>query len=196
VLGAVWHPPICNDLEIFYDDRLLRRVAAVVRTVAPTVVLTHSPQDYMEDHMTTARLALTAAFVRASRGYRTMPARPPFETPVTVYHASPNGMRDGLRRRLPPGAFVNTTPVHAQKTAALECHESQRRWLDATQGMDDYVRTMDGFSRELGKLSRRFAHAEGWRRHLHFGYCAEDDDPLRTALGTDYAVNGAYERGL
>jgi hypothetical protein len=105
-------------------------------------------------------------------------------------------MRDGLRRRLPPGAFVNTAPVHDRKTAALACHESQRQWLDASQNMDDYVRTMDDFSRTIGKLSGAFRHAEGWRRHLHFGYCPEHADPLRTALGRDYKVNKAYERGL
>ena len=196
VLEAVWHPPLCNDLGIFYDDRTLRRVCAVVRSVAPTVILTHSPQDYMEDHMITARLALSAAFVRANPGFRTIPARPGVEGPVTVYHASPPGMRDGLRRRLPPGAFVNTTPVHDRKTAALACHESQRQWLDASQNMDDYVRTMDDFSQTMGKLSGAFRHAEGWRRHLHFGYCPEDADPLRDALGKDYQINKAYERGL
>jgi N-acetylglucosamine malate deacetylase 1 len=196
VLGAVWHPPLCNDLEVFYTDRLLRRVCAVIRSVDPGVILTHSPQDYMEDHMIASRLAVSAAFVRMTPGYRTIPSRPPVPGPVTVYHASPNGMRDGLRRRLPPGAFVNTTPVHAQKTAALACHESQRRWLDSTQGMDDYVSTMDGFSRDIGKLSGAFRHAEGWRRHLHFGYCAEDADPLRAALGRNYRISRTYERAL
>ena len=27
--APTWHPPICNDLEIFYDDRTLRRLGAV-----------------------------------------------------------------------------------------------------------------------------------------------------------------------
>jgi N-acetylglucosamine malate deacetylase 1 len=196
VLGAGWHAPISNDLEIFYDTRTLRRVCAVIRTVEPTVILTHSPQDYMEDHMITSRLAVTAAFGRANPGYRTIPSRPPTSVPVTIYHASPHGMRDPLRRTLPPGAFVNTTPVHARKSAALECHESQRRWLDTTQGMDDYVRTMDAFSRTMGKRSGAFTHAEGWRRHLHFGFCAEDADPLRTVLGKDCLISKTYERGL
>jgi LmbE family N-acetylglucosaminyl deacetylase len=115
---------------------------------------------------------------------------------VTIYHASPHGMRDGLRRTLPPGAFVNTTPVHEQKRAALACHESQRRWLDTTQDMDDYVRTMDASSRRLGQLSSRFRHAEGWRRHLHFGFCAEDADPLRVALKRNFLVSRTYERSL
>src|SRR6188472_1729792 len=97
-LGATWHPPICNDLGIFYDDRTLRRIAAVVREVEPTILLTHSPQDYMEDHMNAARLAVTAAFGRSAPNYRTTPARPPVSGPVTIYHASPHALRDGLRR--------------------------------------------------------------------------------------------------
>jgi len=45
-------------------------------------------------------------------------------------------------------------------------------------------------------MSRRFRHAEGWRRHSHWGFCAEDADPLRDALGSKYLVNAAYERSL
>ena len=196
LLAAVWHAPICSDLEIFYDTPTLRRVCATVREVAPTVILTHSPQDYMEDHVNTARLAVTAAFARGAPNYRSTPRRAPVSSDVTIYHASPHGLRDPLRRRVHPGAFVNTAAVHEQKRAALACHASQRQWLDATQGMDNYLGTMDGFSRELGKLSRTFRHAEGWRRHSHWGFCAADADPLRDALGRNYLVNAAYERLL
>jgi hypothetical protein len=35
---------------------------------------------------------------------------------------------------------------------------------------------------EVGRMSGRFAFAEGWRRHLHLGFCAPDDDPLGTDL--------------
>lgn len=196
LLGAAWHPPICNDLEVSYDGRTLRRLCAIIREVKPGVILTHAPQDYMEDHMNTSRLAVSAAFVRGLPGYRTTPSRRPAPAPVTVYHASPHGLRDGLRRRVLPGAFVNTTKVHEQKRAALACHASQRQFLDATQAMDSYVRTMDEFSREIGKLSGRFRHAEGWRRHLHFGFCEEHADPLRAALGRKYLISSRYERSL
>jgi LmbE family N-acetylglucosaminyl deacetylase len=186
VLGATWHPPICNDLQIFYDDRTLRRLSATIREVHPSVILTHSPQDYMEDHMNTARLAVTAAFARGIKGYRTVPSRPPVSGPATIYHASPHGLRDGLRRLIRPDAFVNTSSVHARKREALACHVSQRRFLDATQGLDDYLRTMEEFSRTIGKMSRRFRHAEGWRRHSHLGFCDEQTNPLRDALGARY----------
>ena len=196
LLGATWHAPICTDLHIFYDARSLRRLGAVVRAVAPDVILTHSPQDYMEDHMNTSRLVVSAAFVRAMPGYRTAPVRKAIERPVTIYHANPHGLRDGLRRFVVPGAFVNTTTVHARKRAALECHASQRGFLDVTQGMSSYIRTMEELSGRVGKLSRRFRHAEGWRRHLHWGFCDEGRDPLRDALGRRYLVNGRYERSL
>jgi N-acetylglucosamine malate deacetylase 1 len=196
VLGATWHAPICNDLEIFYDSRTLRRVAAVVRDVAPRVLLTHSPRDYMEDHMNASRLAVTAAFARELPGYRTRPPRAAAIGPVTIYHATPHGMADGLRQRIAPGAFVDTTSVHDVKRAALACHVSQKTFLDATQGMDSFVKTMDGFSRAMGKLSRRFKDAEGWRRHSHLGFCDAGADPLRDALGRRYFVDAQYERRL
>ena len=196
MLGATWHAPFCKDLEILYDRRSLRNLGAIIREVAPDVILTHSPQDYMEDHMNTCRLAVSAAFLRAMPGYETTPKRAPAQKPVTIYHANPHGLRDGLRRRVHPGAFVDTTSVHARKMAALECHRSQHGFLDATQGMSSYVRTMDDLSREVGTLSARFRHAEGWRRHLHWGFCGQDDDPLRRALGRRYLINTRYEESL
>jgi LmbE family N-acetylglucosaminyl deacetylase len=195
-LDATWHPPICHDLEIFYDSRTLRRLCAIIRDVKPSVILTHSPQDYMEDHMNTARLAVTSAFARGMPGYRTTPPRKPVLLPVTIYHASPHGLRDGLRARVLPGAFVDTTTVHGRKRAALACHVSQQEFLDATQGMDSYLRTMDELSRAMGQISRRFQHAEGWRRHAHLGFCDEGADPLRAALGRKYLISERYERSL
>jgi LmbE family N-acetylglucosaminyl deacetylase len=196
LLGAEWHPPIADDLQIFYSDRLLRRLASVVRKVDPQIVLTHSPEDYMEDHMITARLAVTATFARGMPNYRSTPRRNPVAGSVTVYHANPHGLKDGLRRQIVPGAFVATTAVHDRKRAALAAHESQKAWLDATQGMDSYLATMDEFSKVVGSLSGRFEHAEGWRRHSHLGFCEEHADPLRDALGGEYLVNRRYEELL
>jgi N-acetylglucosamine malate deacetylase 1 len=150
----------------------------------------------MEDHTNACRLAVTAAFVRGMRNFRTRPARRPIEGAVTVYHAMPHGLRDPLRRRVIPGAFVNTTRVQELKRAALAQHRSQQEWLDTSQGMNEYLRTMEGFAGELGRMSRGFRYAEGWRRRLHYGFCAPEADPLREALGRDYRVNRAYEARL
>jgi LmbE family N-acetylglucosaminyl deacetylase len=196
MLGAVFHESLVDDLDIYYERSTLRRLAAIVRMVNPRILLVPSPQDYMEDHTNACRLAVTAAFARGMRGFRTTPPCPPVDRDVTIYHAMPQGLRDPLRCRVIPGAFVNTTIVHEIKRAALAKHKSQQHWLDRSQKMNQYIQTMEDFSVEIGRMSGRFKHAEGWRRHLHYGFCAEGADPLRDALGADYLVNRRYERTL
>jgi N-acetylglucosamine malate deacetylase 1 len=196
ILGATYHPPLTDDATILYEMRLLRRLAARVREVGPRVLLVPSPQDYMEDHTETCRLAVTAAFVRGMPNFRTTPARRPRAGDVTIYHAMPHGLVDPLRRRVLPGAFVDTASVHAVKREALMAHRSQLGFLADTQHMSSYVQAMEDMSRAVGRMSKRFTHAEGWRRHLHFGFCAPDDDPLRDVLGRGYVVNARYEREL
>ncbi|MCX7046897.1 MAG: PIG-L family deacetylase [Candidatus Sumerlaeota bacterium] len=196
ILDAVWHPSFTEDMEIYYEDRLLRKVAAVVREVDPTILLTLSPQDYMEDHMNACRVAVTAAFARNLPNYRTTPRRPATNRNVTLYHAMPVGLCDPLRRRVSPGAYVNITSVFKTKMSALAEHQSQQDWLRETQKLNHYLIAMQDQARELGRMSRKFKYAEGWRRHLHFGYCAETDDPLRDALGKNYLINRKYETEL
>jgi len=175
---------------------LLRALAAIIREVKPKIVLTHSPQDYMEDHTNTCRLAITAAFARGMPNFKTTPSRSAADYEVTIYHAMPHGLCDGLRRRVMPGAFVNTTSVHKTKHQALAAHKSQQGWLDASQGLNSYLLAMEDASLEVGRMSKRFKRAEGWRRHLHFGLCSPNADPLSQALGEKCLINKAYERGL
>lgn len=180
--GAVLHPPLFDDFRIFYDEPSLRRVAAVVRSIRPSIILTHSPEDYMEDHQNTARLVVTAAFSRAAPNFPTDPQQPAYADPVALYHAMPHGLRDALRRPVTPDFFVNIGPVAARKRAMLACHRSQQAWLDATQGMSAYLESMAAMGREVGQFSGRYEQAEGWRRHSHLGFASADFDPLRALL--------------
>lgn len=196
LLGATWHPPITDDLGIFYEREQLRKVAALIREVRPSIVLTHPFEDYMEDHTNAARLATTAAFAHGIANYETDPPRSAFSEDVTVYHCMPHGGRNNIRQRLMPGAFVDTTDVHAAAREALAAHESQKVWLGATQDMDNYLAVMDGHAEAMGKLSRKFFSAEGWWRHLHLGFSTADTDPLAEALGDQYLVNAAFENHI
>ncbi len=184
VLGAAWHPSIAHDLEILYDTTLLRQVAATVREVNPTIVLTHALQDYMEDHMITARLSVTATFAKGIPNFGTEPPHDAVPGDVTLYHAMPHGLTDPLRNPVKPDLIVDTASVHAQKRQALAEHRSQKEWLDQSQGMDSYLAAMDDESRRIARLTaNRFAHGEGWCRHLHLGMSARDTDPLAEVLG-------------
>lgn len=196
LLGAEYHPSLGHDLEVFYDIKTLRRLAAIIREVQPSILLTHSPVDYMEDHTNACRLALSAAFSRCLANFRTIPPRPHYVGEVTVYHGMPHGLRDPLRRRVTPGSFVDTTTVQDLKRSALAAHVSQQDWLDASQRLNSYLQTMDDFGEELGRMSGKFRYAEGWRRHLHYGFCGPETDPLSAALGARHQINLDYERGL
>lgn len=189
-MGATWHPPIGHDLRLLYTDDAVRRVCALVRLVRPTIVLTHPPIDYMEDHTTTCRLAVTGAFARCVPNFRSLPVRRATSDPVTIYHSMPHGLCGPLRQEWRPEAWVDTASVQAGRIEALACHRSQQAWLDTTQGLNGYLAAASDEALELGRRSRAFTHAEGWTRHLHLGFCGPDDDPLRDALGRRYRRAG------
>ena len=136
----------------------------------------------MEDHTNTCRLVVTATFARGMPNFPVFPARPAVTNKVTLYHAQPYSNLDPLRRRVMPDLFVDVTDREEDKVAMLARHESQKRWLDESQGLDSYLQTLRDLDAEVGRLSGQFACAEGWRRHLHLGFGEKDDDPLREAL--------------
>ena len=196
ILGAKYHPSICDDLEIMYDVPTLRKVSAIIRKSNASIVLTHSPVDYMEDHTNTCRLAVTAAFTHGMPNFKSTPTTKPYSHNVTVYHAMPHSLQDPLRKSVAAGAYVNTTDVQNQKIEALAAHASQQDWLDVSQGINSYLTAANDLSLKVGRLTKKFKHAEGWRRHLHYGFSSKETDPLREVLGKNYLVNQQYERSL
>lgn len=184
VMGAIYHPGFVNDIEIFYEEALLRKVTGVVREVQPQIVLTHSPSDYMEDHQNTCRLVVTACFCRGMRNWISIPPLPPTSQDVYLYHANPHSNRDPLRNLIVPTLFVDITDKIELKEEMLRCHVTQKEWLDVSQGMDSYLAAMRDLCAEIGAMAPRIVpYAEGFRQHLHVGMSAEDGDPLAEALG-------------
>ena len=187
VVDATYHPPIVDDLMIHYNDELLRQIVAVIREIEPTIALLPSLNDYMEDHTNTARLVVTACFSRGMGHFGSRPAREATSQDVYLYHAQPHLNRDGMRELVVPELFVNTTSAADTKLAMLRCHESQRAWLDETQGLDDYLESMQQSGAEVAQMSAQpgWQYAEGFRPHSHVGFSSEDRDLLSEALGTE-----------
>lgn len=181
-LGAVFHESICDDLGIFYAPATLAKVASVIRQVRPRMVLTHAPVDYMEDHTNTCRLAVTAAFARGMPNFVADPPHEHYGDPVTVYHAQPYSHYDPLGDRVRPHMYVDVSDLQDRKRALLACHASQKVWLDESQSHDSYLQAMSDLDADLARETPHFAYAEGWRKHLHMGFCGPADDPLREAL--------------
>ncbi len=194
-IGAVYHPSICSDLDVFYDRPTLAQLSSIMRDVEPDILLTHSPVDYMEDHTNTCRLAVTAAFARGMPNFPVTPPQAPTSKKVTVYHAQPYSNHDPLRRPVTPDFYVDVTDHEERKVAMLAKHASQKRWLDESQGIDSYLQALRDLDAAVGRMSGCYEFAEGWRRHLHLGFCGDDDDPLRAALTDRITVAGEEPRG-
>ena len=182
-MAAEHHHPLCDDLGIFYEPKLLARLASIIRDANPSVILTHAPLDYMEDHMNTSRLVTTAAFSRGMPNFQVSPPCPAVDTPVALYHAQPYSNRTPLGEIIQPSIFVNTAPLQEKKSGLLALHASQKNWLDESQGQDSYLETMKQLDREVGQWSGRFDYAEGWRQHLPIGFGPKDWNPLIEDLG-------------
>ncbi len=182
LLGANFHPPIRNDLEVFYDVPTHREVAAVVRSTKPSIILTHALVDYMEDHQNAARLAVGGAFVRAMPNFAAVPDTAVYDEDVAVYHAQPHGNIGPLGGAVTPTHYVDVGDLMPRKRQLLAQHASQEAWLDETQRISAYLELMAELNREVGQMSGAYEYAEGWQRHGHLGLSAAGYDPLSEAL--------------
>jgi hypothetical protein len=90
--------------------------------------------------------------------------------------------------------YVDISSVIKQKRTMLAHHESQKNWLDVSQGMDSYLISMEETAQETGKLSGRYEYAEGWRRHSHIGFSRTETDPLFETLKDCAFINEEYEK--
>ena len=159
------------------------RVADVVREVDPSIILTHGPYDYMEDHVCTGKLAVTAAFCRGMTNLRCRPGSVPTLRDVALYHSMPHSITDQLNRPVEPDFYVDVTEEMETKREMLRRHASQKEWLDVSQGMDAYLEDMASRSLHYGRKSGCFEFAEGWIRHNPLGFCPQDYNPLVELLG-------------
>ena len=123
-----------------------------------------------------------AAFARGMPNFTPEPPRPPVAQQVTVYHAQPYSHHDPLGRPVEPQLFVDVSNLVDRKIELLKHHASQKRWLDESQGHDSYLEALRELDEACGRMSGLFTAAEGWRRHLHWGFCGPKDDPLSEAL--------------
>lgn len=182
VMGAIHHDAFFDDLGILYTQEALAEVSALVRAVRPTIILTHPPRDYMEDHETTCRLAVTAAMAMGIPNFRSEPECPSHDGPVAIYHSPPLGCVGPLGERIEPSFFVDISTVVDGKLSAILCHESQMSWLGATQEMPDLGSVVLAEARLVGSLSGAFSLAEGWTPHHYRGFCPPGFCPLEDVL--------------
>ncbi len=171
-----------NDLEIDVTAETRRIVTEVIRKANADVVLTNSPTDYMADHENTSRLVRDACFCAPTPNYLTEdpnPAPPIAHIPALLYSDPLEGV-DIFGVRVVPQYHVNITEKMDLKREMLACHASQRDWLRAQHGLDQYLIAMEEWARKCGEEAG-FPYAEGFRQHL--GHAFPSNNILKEVLG-------------
>lgn len=171
ILGATYDCIDCRDLFILYDAPTIRRVVELIRCYDPSIVITHSPQDYMLDHEVTSTVVRNATFGACVPNVHTGkadPARPTSTIPY-LYYADPIGGKDIFGCKIKPQFYVDVTATIEIKERMLKCHASQRQWMLKHHGVDEYVRFMKEWSAERGK-EVGVPFAEAFRQHMGHAY--------------------------
>jgi LmbE family N-acetylglucosaminyl deacetylase len=175
LIGARYHCLRSKDLLVFYDLPHLNKVMELVRQTRPSLVLTHSPVDYMIDHETASHLCQSACFGAMAPNFKTGVQRPapPLEGVPHLYYADAFGRRDILGNKIESGLSVNISATLNRKEEMLGCHESQQAWLKSQQEIPGPIVAMREMANEAGKRAR-FRWAEGFRQHLGQGFPASN----------------------
>ena len=164
LIGAVYDCLGESDGRVIYDKPTLQKTIDLFRRVAPSLVITHAVKDYMLDHEMASQLARAASFIYGAPNASAVP-RPQGAQVPHLYYCDPVEGLDPLGRPVVPTALVDISDQLEKKTEMLACHASQREWLRAHHGTDEYLDAMRRFAAERGRQAG-VAAAEGFVQHL------------------------------
>ena len=152
---------------------------ATWRVDAATVVFTHAPRDYMLDHEQASMLARSATFLYGAPNISTHPRHPESAVPY-FYYCDPVGGTDPLGNPVTPTTLIDITAQIETKARMLATHASQREWLRAHHGMDEYIDSMKRQCQSRGQeLGTQYAEAFV----QHRGHPYPHDDLLLKLFG-------------
>lgn len=138
-----------------YNEDTVNKVIDVVRQIKPDIIITHSPEDYMRDHLEVGKLVFNASF--SSSVPHAFTKHDSYGKIPPIYYMDTLAGVNFL-----PTEYVDISSTIDTKIAALDCHESQIKWMREHDGIDflDFVRTVSKFR----GLQCGAAFAEGFRK--------------------------------
>jgi len=180
VLGAGYHYAGGADLEIEYVLHYRQLTTRVIRQVRPDIVLTNPPVDYLADHEMTSLLVRNACFVAPVMNFDAGSGVEPTAKVPTLYYWSAMGQVDWFGNPVQLHFGIDIAGTIETKTKMLQCHESQKAWLQYINGWDEYTRNMIAESKRMGAMFG-VELAEGFTQHLGAAY--PHDNLLAELLG-------------
>lgn len=171
-LGATYHCLDERDGLVCYDKTTLAKTIDLFRAIGPSLVITHHGDDYMMDHVMTGQVARAASFVYGAPNISTRPLREGAGIPHLYYADTIEGV-DPLGEPVEPTTQVDISDVIDRKAELLACHASQREWLRAHHGMDEYIEAMKRQGAHRGSEAG-CNYAEAFVQHRGHAYPRND----------------------
>lgn len=157
VIGAESINLYVGDIEVdSTNQNTLKELILVVKETKPDIIITHNADDYMTDHMETSRLAFNASFA-SSLPHMVRQADRHEEIVPIFYMDTLAGIG------FIPTEYVDISDFIERKLEALNCHESQIKWMLDHDKIDflDFVRTCSKYR----GLQASVSYAEGFRQY-------------------------------
>ena len=160
ILDAEIYGGLFPDLQIFVNRDSVDAVVRLMRNVKPDIIITHSPDDYMMDHVNTSRIVIDASFISTLPNYET--GQPAHTKMCPIFFMD---TLSGVNFQ--PAEYVDITDEMQTKEKMLLCHQSQYKWLQTHDGID-YVEFMKQLSSFRGTQCG-VKYAEGFRQYFVWG---------------------------
>lgn len=161
-----------DDIYVCYDKPTLRKAVDLFRRVVPALVFTHAPKDYMMDHEMTSLIARAASFGYGAPNASAVSLKEGSGVPY-LYYCDPLEGKHPLGHVVEPTTVIDISDHIDRKADLLACHESQREWLRAHHGMDEYLESMKRQSAMRGEAIN-VPYAEAFVQHRGHPYPADD----------------------
>ena len=172
VIGATYHCLDERDIFVVFDKSTIKKAIDLFRRVSPSLVFTHAPRDYMIDHEMASLLARAASFAYGIPNVSETP-RPAGAAVPHLYYCDPIEGLDPFGQLVVPTTLIDVTASYDRKSAMLACHASQREWLRAHHGMDEYLDAMRRHA-ELRGRGAGAKFAEAFVQHRGHAYPRND----------------------
>ena len=117
-------------------------------------------------------LARSASFAYGIPNVSPLP-RPTGAVIPHLYYCDPIGGADPYGKPVEPTTYVDVTGQYERKQSMLACHASQRDWLRAHHGMDEYLDAMRRHASQRGGECGA-TYAEAFVQHRGHSYPAND----------------------
>lgn len=172
LIGATYHCIDERDGMIVYDKPTIQKTVDLFRRIAPTLVFAHAARDYMMDHEQASLLARNASFMYGAPNISNFARHAKSQIPW-MYYCDPVESMDPLGNVVKPTTYIDVTKQLEKKKQMLALHASQREWLRAHHGLDEYI---DGMVRQVEHRGKEAGvkYAEAFVQHRGHAYPHSD----------------------